>query len=691
MRLLRHDMLAAFFAITIFVCLLTIFTYMHFASDLAPKETLVNHNDAGIKLFDSKNRLFFTFYEPKLKKQVPLSDIPKITRLAIIAAEDKDFYSHPGFSPLAILRAFFEDIRGQKLSSGASTITQQLVKNSLLNPRKEILRKYQEIILSQELERRYTKDQILEMYLNSVYFGEGAFGVEEAANIYFNKHVNDLDLAQSAALAAVLPAPSRLSLFNGNLEEAKKRQGLVLKKMAGQNLITIQQKDAALNENLRLAPHQSDINIIAPHFAIMVRDELISQYGEETVVRSGLRVKTTLDLDWQKFAEIEVAKQVENLKANKVTNGAAVVMDPKSGEIKALVGSKDWNDEIFGKVNIALSPRPPGSAFKPVVYIKAFEKGLITPATILKDEPTTFANFEEEKFFTLFPTRSAALAALARDPNAYYSPKDFDRKFRGPVTVRRALSNSLNIPSVAVLKKLGIDEALDSAKNLGLTNLKDSSNYGLSLVLGAAEVKLLELTSVYAVFADKGYKNNPALILEIRDKKGDLIYKYQPDPKPVTDEKYTFLISSILSDNKTRAEVFGTTLNISRPAAVKTGTTEDFKDAWTIGYSPSLVVGVWVGNNFGEPMDGIAGSLGAAPVWKSLMEEFLKNTPIEEFKSPEGIVKVGLCGVDISKIASPSAKMEYYAKGTEPPKGCIPPPPPPAPSPTPNPSTSPTP
>lgn len=677
MRWLRRDILVAFFAVTTFVCFITIFTYISFASELAPRETLINHNDAGLKLFDSKNRLFFTFYDAKLKKETTLSDIPKVTQQAIIATEDKDFYSHPGFSPTAIIRAFFDNLEGKSLSYGASTITQQLVKNSLLNPRKDFLRKYQEVILAQELERRYSKDQILEMYLNSVYFGEGAFGVEEAANIYFDKHAKDLTLAQSAALAAVLPSPSRFSLLNGDLNITKERQKIILEKMINQNLITVEQKEAALKEGLKIKPNKRDLNTVAPHFALMVRDELIKQYGEETVARSGFKVKTTIDLDWQKYAETTVAKQVEKLRINRATNGSAVVLDPKTSEIKALVGSRDWNNDSYGKVNIPLSPRPPGSAFKPIVYIRAFENNLITPATILRDEPASFANFDENKFYASFPTRGAALAALARDPNAFYKPVDYDRRYRGPVTVRRALSNSLNIPAVAVLKKVGIDEALDSAKNLGITTLGDSSNYGLSLVLGAGEVKLLELTNVYAVFANNGYKNDPTFILEITNKRGDLIYKYEPDPQLVVDEEYTFLISSILSDNKSRSEVFGPALNISRPAAVKTGTTEDFKDAWTIGYTPSLVVGVWIGNNYNEPMDGVAGSLGAAPIWRDLMEQFLKGTPVEEFKPPEGIIRIGTCGPNpsarnaVSPAITTSSTVEYFVRGTEPARGCL--------------------
>lgn len=671
METVRRDLLVAFLAITAFLCIIPVFTYIYFASDLSPKEALASYNDNGIELFDMNGTPFFAFYEAKPKKDIPLTQVPKLTQQAFIAIEDKDFYSHPGFSIPAILRAAYQNIQGQSISYGASTITQQLVKNSLLTPEKSMLRKFQEITLASEIERRYTKDEILEMYLNSVYFGEGAFGIERAANVYFGKSAKDLNLAQNAILVAIISSPSKLSLFNGNLEEAQNRQGIVLDKMAQEGYITVDQKEEALKTDLEVIPYAPDINTAAPHFALMVRDELIKKYGEEQVVRSGFKVKTTLNLQWQEYAQEVVAKQVESLRANRATNGAAVVLDAKTSEIRVLVGSKDWYDNEFGKVNIALADRPPGSAFKPIVYIRALEKNLITPATILKDQPTKFSNFNEEQFFASFPSRAAALANLASDPNAYYSPVNYDRRFRGNVTVRKALSNSLNVSSVAVMKQVGVDEAVFSAKRLGLTTLSDPSNYGLALVLGAGEVKLLELTNAYAVFANNGFKNTPVSILEIKDKRGNTIYQYEPNPQKVVDEKYTFLISSILSDNKARAEVFGTALNISRPAAVKTGTTEDFKDAWTIGFTPSLVVGVWIGNNYNAPMDGVAGSLGAAPIWKNLMEKFLAGTSVEEFVPPAGVVRVTACSFNPQIATSSAAVTEYFVKGTEPPRSCF--------------------
>lgn len=664
---LRQDLLIGFFAILGTLALIPIITYIYFAKDLTTKEKIMNRNDTGVVILDRKNRPFFTFYQARNKKLVPISEIPKLTREAFIALEDKDYYSHPGFSIKAIIRSIFEDAKHKSLLYGGSTITQQLVKISLLNPRKDFLRKYQEIILAQELNRRYSKDEILGMYLNSVYLGEGASGVEEAAHIYFNKNSKNLTLAESALLAAVLPAPSRLSLISGDLNEAKKRQKLILEKMVNQKYITLKQAQAALNEEVKLTPPQAEINTEAVHFALMVKDQLIKDFGEEFIARSGFKVKTTLDLTFQKYAEKAVADQVEKLKGNGVTNGAAVAIDPKNGEIRVLVGSKDWSEENFGKVNVILANRPSGSAFKPIIYARAFERKLITPVTILKDEPTTFANFDENKFFASFPNKQAALEFLKKNPDAYYKPKDYDGKFRGFVSARRALANSLNVPSVEVMKKVGVSDALNFAKSLGITTLKQPENYGLSLVLGTAEVKPLELTNVYATLANKGYQNKPVAILEITDKYGNSLYRYFANPQKIIDEKYVFLISSILSDNNTRSEIFGNTLNISRPAAVKTGTTEDFKDAWTIGYTPQIAVGVWVGNNYNKPMDGVAGSLGAAPIWKNLMEKFLENTPKEDFQPPNGVIKIPICANGLAlKYATSSARLEYFEEGTQP-------------------------
>lgn len=615
----------------------------------------MNRNDTGLVLLDRNNKPFFTFYEGHYKDFTSLSEIPKVTQQAVIVEEDKDFYSHAGFSIKAIIGALIADIRRQQLDYGGSTITQQLVKNVLLNSNKSFLRKYQELILAQELERRYSKNEILEMYLNSVYLGNGAFGVSEAAQTYFGKDVKDLDLAQSALIAGLLPAPTELSPINGDLNRAKARQDFVLQKLYEDKKITKDQLAEAENEKLSFKG-MSIVPYDAPHFALLVRNQLIDKYGEEQVARSGFRVKTTLDLDWQKYAEQQVAAGVDRLKGDTVSNGGAVVMDPKTGEIKALVGSKDWNNDSFGKLDIAEAPRQPGSSFKPIVYAAALEERLITPATLLHDSPTNFNNCP------------GATPEQLKDPRCHYSPHDYDGKYRGMVTTRRALSNSLNIPSVEVMSKVGVPNALEMAHRLGITTLnEDPSSYGLSLVLGAGEVRLIDMATVYSVFADQGKKNNPTTILEIDDKKGDTVYRYEPKPEEVLDSGVAFLISSILSDNNTRAEEFGNALTINRTAAVKTGTTENYKDAWTLGYTPSLVVGVWVGNNDGTPMDSVAGSLGPAPIWRVLMEHYLSGTAVEAFVPPDDVISSSGCTVlASSKEASASTTYkEYFLTGTE--------------------------
>lgn len=630
----KKNVIIVLFFITFAFTSTSVATYLYFANDLQTKEGIMNRRDAGIILLDRNSNPFFTFYDAKNKSFVPLSQIPIPTQLAIIAAEDEEFYNHSGFSIKGIIRSFILNLTNSRVVYGGSTITQQLVKNSLLRPTKSFLRKYQEIILAYEIERRYSKKEILEMYLNSVYFGEGAFGIEEAAQVYFNKNANDLNVAESAVLASLLPAPSSLSPFSNELKEVKKRQIGILQRMLENGYVTARQKEQAEKEPLVLNPTKGVINSIAPHFALMVRQELIDRYGEEYLARSGFKVTTTLDSRWQEYAEQSVKKHVLQLARNNAHNGAVVVIDPRTGEIRAMVGSKNWYDDVFGKYNVAESPRQPGSAFKPITYAAAIERGIITPTTILKDVPTTF-------------------------PGGY-RPVNYDRKFRGMITARRALANSINVASIDVLQRVGIEPTIETANDLGITTLRDPSQYGLSLVLGAAEVKLVELTAAYSVFANYGYKNKATAIQKIEDKLGNIIYSHQVIPQQSLKPETAFLISSILSDNAARAEVFGNTLTISRPAAVKTGTTEDYKDAWTVGYTPSLAIGVWVGNNDNAPMDQVAGSLGAAPIWRDLMEHFLADTPIETFNPPSNIVIVEVCRNSSAKT------QEYFIRGTEP-------------------------
>ncbi len=633
-------------AIIAFIVLVPLFTYVYFANDLKDKKSIVNSNNTGVILVDRNNKPFYSFNNPKTITYMQIADISTDAQHAAIASEDKDFYKNPGFSIPGMLRALYIDVLNKSSLQGGSTITQQLVKNALLDSNKNFLRKYQEIVLAYELNRRYTKNDILEMYLNSVYFGEGAFGIENASETYFGIHAKELDLAQSSLLISILPAPSALSPISNGIDNAKKHQTIVLEEMVNQGYISQDQATVAENEVLSFVPKKVETNIIAPHFALYVKDLLIKQYGEETISRSGFTVKTSLNLDWQKYAEQVVQSQVHRLSGDNVSNGAAVVMDPKTGEIEAMVGSENWDNSDFGKVNMTITTRQPGSSFKPIIYADALAKQLITPATILQDTKTTFPG--------------------------NYSPHDFDYAYRGPVTVRRALANSLNIPAVDVMQKLGVDEGVSFAQNLGITTLSNPSQYGLSFVLGTGEIKLLELTDVYATFANSGQRNPATAILSIIDKHNQTIYSYVPPDTQTIDPNVAYLITSILSDNQARAEEFGNALTLSHPAAVKTGTTEDFRDALTLGYTPNLTVGVWVGNNTNAPMDNIAGSLGAAPIWRQLMEHFSQQLSYASFEKPQSIQTALVCPyMNLnSTLATSSGYFEFFLPDTNPENTC---------------------
>jgi 1A family penicillin-binding protein len=650
-----------------FFVFLPFLTYFYFAPKLTSKAAIMNNNDSGVILLDRNNKPFFSFYQAKYKSFVPLSGISPNAQHAVIAVEDRDFYTHPGFSVKSIVRAFFANFSKGEISQGGSTLTQQLVKNSILTPQKSYARKYQEVVIAEEIERKYSKNEILEMYLNSVYFGEGAFGIGQAAEVYFGKDPQNLSLAEASMLAGLLPSPSRYSPISGDVVLAKKRQGVVLKDMYDQKYITQAQYQAASSEQLSYNKTKDTINSTAPHFALMVRDELIKKYGEEQITRSGYQVKTTLNSDWQKYAEQTVADGVDKLARNKVTNGSAVVIDPKTGQILVMVGSKDWYNDSFGKVNMATQARQPGSSFKPIVYTDALQKNIITPGTILHDSPKTY-------------------------PGGY-SPHDYDGKTRGNMTLRRALANSLNLPAVEVMSKVGVPDVLDWSKQLGITTLKDPSQYGYSLVLGAAEVPLVQMTNAYATFANQGVHNDPISILEITDKQNHVVYSAPSTSQQVVTPAVSYIISNILSDNNAKQETFGNALANRFNAAVKTGTTENYVDALTLGYLPNIAVGVWVGNNDHTSMDNIAGALGAAPIWINLMNHFAAELPREYFVKPAGVVTVSICTYTTAKqkdgdkekdVTTVKTQVENFVAGTEPRNQC-------GPSPTISPSVSPSP
>ena len=612
-------------------------TYAYYARDIADRERLMNRNNTGVILLDKNGEEFYSRGEVKDFKEVSLTQMAPHVPKALIAAEDKNFYSDPGFSPTGVIRALFSNIKEQDLSgSGGSGITQQLVKNNLLTSDKNYLRKYQELSMAIAIERQYTKEEILEMYLNSVYFGNDAFGIETAAKSYFNKSAKDLSLAESAMLIGLLPAPSAYSPITGDVELAKVRQAYVLERMAEEGFITDQEKTAATEAALTYLPAEEDLGGVANHFAVMVIEELNKKYGEERVTRSGFRVQTTLDLTLQKHAEEAVKKQIAALSARDARNGSLIAVDPNTGEIRAMVGSADWGNNEFGKVNMTTVPRQPGSSFKPIYYAEALATKKITAATIIEDKATDFGN---------------------------YAPTNYDFKYRGDVTVRYALANSLNIPAVKVMQKVGVAESVQVAQRMGLDAVDNPEKYGLSLALGTAETSLLNMTNAYAAFAKNGLQYNAATIHKIEDKFDDTVFENKPKSKRVMDDKASYILSSILSDEAARAPLAGSRFNIGRPVAVKTGTTNDNRDAWTIGYTPQIAVGVWVGNNDSTPMRGVGGSLGAGPIWRSAITSFLKNTKTEQFVQPSGVVRVPVCSSELKG-------QEVFIRGTEAPFVC---------------------
>lgn len=627
----------------------TLLTTIYFANALGSREAIMNRNKTGVTLVDVNEKPFYELYNARSETFVELDNISPVVKEALVASEDKDFYKHHGFSPIGIGNAVWQNIKPGGLDNGGSTITQQLVASALLTKDRSLIRKYQELVLSVEIERRYSKDEILEMYLNSVYFGEGAFGIEDAAQTYFNTSAKKLNTAQAAMLIGLLPAPSAYSPITGSREAAEKRQIYVLGRMVEDGYLTKKEKKAAENKKLSFAkPKREDFE--APHFALMVKDQLIEQYGggeegEEFIARSGFTVKTTLNLNWQKKAQEAVKTQVDLLAGSNVSNGGAVIIDPKTGEIRALVGSKDWNDEKSGKLNIATANRQPGSSFKPFVYATGIEKGVLTAATIFQDKATDFGG---------------------------YSPKNYDLRYRGNVTLRRSLANSLNVPAVSAMQQTGVDSVINQTRELGLTTISDDVNYGLPLALGSGEAKLTEMTNAYATLANKGRHSKMSTYTRITDKEGKEVYENSPSTKRAISEETSYIMSSILSDNAARSETFGSSLTLSRPAAVKTGTTENYRDAWTIGYTPNVAVGVWIGNNDGTLMSSVAGSSGAAPIWRSIMESTFAGTAVEQFEVPSGVVTRDICKNNggVATKAGTNTYKEFFKAGTVPTKTC---------------------
>jgi len=635
-------------------------TYIAFAGALANKSSIVNAKNTGTILYDRSGKILYEAGGAHDVQYLNFNQIPDSLKKATISIEDKNFYNEPGFSIDGILRSIYADIAtGDPTRYGASTITQQLVRTAFLSPNKSFLRKYQELVLAIEISRRYGKDDVLEMYLNSVYYGAGAYGIQNAAQVYFGIDAKNLDLAQTALLAGLPNAPSYLSpTAGGDAVAAKSRQEQILAKMVEQGYITQAQADQAKTERLKYVAYSQQITA-APHFSLWILQQLKDKYGEDYIGRAGLRVTTSLNLDLQQEAEKDVANRVHQLAGNKVSNGALVSIDPRSGEVLAMVGSADYsNDSIQGKVNDVFSNRQPGSSIKPVVYLKALESQTITAATTLHDVPT--------------------------DINGY-KPTDYDGQWRGNVPARYALAQSLNVPAVEVLNKIGPSAAVEMAQRLHISTLDNAaSQCGLSLVLGGCEVQLIELTRAYGVIANYGNYADTSSILKIADRDGNVVYQAPSTPhqQNLVDPQYTYIISDILADQPAKLPTYGAagvaTLTISgHKAAVKTGTTQNFRDSWTIGYTPNIVTGVWVGNNDGSFMDGVAGSFGAAPIWRSFMSYAGNKVGWSDFTPPGGIQRIRVCYSNgLLSSTDAASYMEVFAYGTVPTGQCIVAPPP---------------
>ena len=584
---------------------------------------------SSTKIYDRTGTvLLYDVHENIKRTVIPYEQMGTNILNATVAIEDSEFYQHKGIRISSIIRAtVWAKLTGKKVQGG-STITQQLIKNTLLTPEKSISRKIKEWILAIKIEQIMSKDDILTLYLNEAPYGGNIYGIEEASKAFFGKEPTQLTLAESAYLAAIPNGPTYYSPYRKNKDKLDERKNLVLKRMLDLSFINEEEYNKAKEEKVTFLPEQP-MHIAAPHFVFYIKDYLEKKYGADMVEGGGLKVITTLDYNLQKRAE-EIAK--EQSKINETSwngkNAAVVVIDPKTGQILSMVGSRDYFDtSVDGNFNVATASRQPGSSFKPIIYSLAFEKGY-TDKTTLFDVKTEFNS-------------SCDPSALSSGTTCY-SPDNYDNAFRGPMTLRDALAQSINVVAVKLLYLVGISDAIKLAHNLGVTTLKnDPGLYGLTLVIGGGETTLLDMTSVYGVFANNGVKNSPQGILSVENGRGDILEKFENNPQQVIKPNTTHILSSILSDNIARTPTFGANsiLNIpGKEVAVKTGTTNNNKDAWTIGYTPSVAVGVWVGNNDNQPMKK-GGSALAGPIWNGVMTEALKNLPDESFEKPEPIDK----------------------------------------------------
>ncbi len=625
-RLLRAQKKVIYFLISalLAIALLSGIFFLYLIRNLPDVGAFDNRKVAqSSKIYDRTGAvLLYEIHGEEKRTIIPFSDIPDLVKQATIAIEDASFYKHSALDFKSVIRALLTNIKKGKISQGGSTITQQLAKKAFLSDERTFIRKFKEIILAFKLESKYSKDEILNLYLNQIPYGFNSYGIAAASQTYFGKLVKDLKLVEIVVLVSLPQAPSYYSPSGSHKDDLIARKDLVLEKMLSQKYISEDQYNQVKNDKLDFLPQTTEIK--APHFVFTVIDYLNSQYGEDFVRTAGLKVITTLDWDIQQLAEKAVydgAKRNESLYEGK--NAALVAQDAKTGQILAIVGSRDYFDtDIDGNFNVATQGlRQPGSAIKPFAYVTAFKKGY-TPDTILLDLETEFDS--------------------TGDPEKSYKPGNFDETFRGPVTMKEALSQSINIPAVKTLYLAGMDNMLKTVHNFGITTLGERSRYGLSLVLGGGEVKLIDLVGAYSVFSQDGIKHKQTLILQVTDSTGKNLEFYSDSSQQVIDAQYPRMINNILSDKDLRRPLFQNSFNLTTfdnyEVALKTGTTNDYRDAWTLGYTPSFVVGVWAGNNDNSPMVKHGSSiLAAVPIWSSFMSEALKKIPPGTFTKPDPV------------------------------------------------------
>ena len=624
------------------------------AFTLPSPDKVIRREGFSTKILDRNGKSLYDIFENERRTPIKIEDMPLYLKQATVAIEDKNFYSHNGFDILGTLRGlsrFFT--RGY--AQGGSTLTQQLVKNVLLSSERSATRKIKEFILAVQIERKYSKDQILQMYLNEAPYGGTAWGVETASETYFGRSAKDLNLVESAILAGMPQLPSKYSPYSKTPDAYIDRTTNVLRRMREDGYITKDQENASLSELPNVKFQAKGSSFKAPHFVQYVQKILEDRYGEKVIEQGGLKVTTTLDLDLQEKAQAIVAEEIAKVESQRITNGGAVVLDPITGEILSMVGSKRFDDPDYdGQVNVTVALRQPGSSFKPFTYVTAFKKGY-TASTMVMDVDTVFQGGTGQ-------------------PD--YQPVNYDGKYRGPVQLRFALGNSLNIPAVKVIAMVGIKDVLETAYDLGINSLPPNNEtlarVGLSLTLGGGEVRLLELTGGYSAFFNGGTKVEPFAILKVEDNNGKVLEETKPKKgNQVLDPQEAYLISNILSDNSARTNTFGTNslLNIpGRQVAVKTGTTNDKRDNWTIGGTPQRAIGVWVGNNDNSPMLNVAsGVSGSSPIWRRIIMESLKDLDPVNFVEPDGITKVEVDSFSGKRAHDgfPS-RTEIFIKGNEP-------------------------